>query len=505
MLFRPAPERPALHPTAAAGEVALARAAQAVAALATAALVLTALVAHPIPAGDAGEYLAMAESLWRHGTPEMRPEDVYGLAAAASGMADINFADVRRGYFEDRAGARLSYHFWGYSALGVPVRAMLRLTGARAVRALPLANALLFSAALWAVARARRLCGAERLALTCLLLFSPALWLLLWPHPEVYTFSMVTLALVGLSARKLDAALLAASAAAMQNPPLIVLAGAIWVLILKDRVLAPAPLAARVRALARATLLSLPAVVPMAYFYVHFGTPSVIARQGGAALDVLSLRKALELFFDLDLGLLPYAPIAVLAWAAGVAMCLLRGAVALDLLAAAALLPMALVCTATTNWNHGATGPSRYGVWMVPLVYAALLGWRSRLGGTETRRPLAYVILLTAAVASQAAIVLGRGGPLARPDYLDHSAVARFALRHAPALYNPSPEIFVARTLHVDAPAYLDLSRPVVYRDGQICRKAWARPQDLDALATACGRTPRPDRPVAAGWYYVSF
>jgi len=505
MLFRPAPERPALRPTAAAGEVALARAAQAVAALATAALVLTALVAHPIPAGDAGEYLAMAESLWRHGTPEMRPGDVYGLAAVASGMADINFADVRRGYFEDRAGARLSYHFWGYSALGLPVRAVLRLTGARAVRALPLANALLFSAALWAVAQARRLCGTERLALTCLLLFSPALWLLLWPHPEVYTFSMVTLALVGLSARKLGAALLATSAAAMQNPPLIVLAGAIWILILKDRVLVPASLAVRVRALALAGLLSLPAVVPMVYFYVHFGTPSVIARQGGATLDVLSLRKALELFFDLDLGLLPCVPIVILAWAAGVAVCLVRRTVALDFLAAAVLLPMALMCSTTTNWNHGATGPSRYAVWMTPLLYGAFLAWRTRLGGSDTAPPHAYRVLLAAAVATQAAITLGRGGPLARPDYLDHSAAARFALRHAPTLYNPSPEIFVARTLHLDAPGYLDLTRPVLYRDGGTCRKAWARPEDLDALAAACGRTPRRERSDAEGWSYVSF
>ena len=475
------------------------------AALATAALVLMALVARPVPAGDSGEYLLMAESLWRHGTPEMRAGDVYGLAAAASGMDDINFADVRRGYFEDRAGSRRSYHFWGYSVLGVPLRAALRLAGAPVLRALPLANALLLSAALWAVALTGRLYRAERLALIGLLLFSPALWLLLWPHPEVFTFSMVSLALVAARAKKLDAALLAASAAAMQNPPVIVLAGAIWVLVLKDRVLAPGPLSARVRALARASAATLPAFAPMAYFYVHFGTPSLIARQGGAALDVLSLGKALELFFDLDLGLLPYAPIAVLSWAAGVAVCLLRRAVALDLLAAAALLPMALLCTATTNWNHGATGPSRYAVWMLPLVYGALLAWRPRLGDSGAAPSRAYLVLLAAAVVTQAAIVLGRGGPLARPDYLDHSAAARFALRHAPAFYNPSPEIFVARTLHRDAPAYLDLPGPVVYRDGEMCRKAWARPEDLGALAIACGRTPRPARSGAVGWSYVSF
>jgi len=486
------------------GDRRLARAARLLAVLAGLALAGTALFARPVSDGDAGEYMAMAESLWRHGTPELRPGDVYGLASAAQGLVGLNFADVMRGYFEDRAGARLSYHFWGYSALAVPLRALLRLFGASVLRALPLANALLFSAALWAVASTPRLFPAERLALTCLLLFSPALWFVLWPHPEVYTFSLVTLALVGLLARRLDGALLAAALAAAQNPPLLVLVAAIWILVLGDRVFAPVPSAARVRALARAVLATLPALVPMAFFYRHFGTPSVTAQQGASLHDV-SVRKALELFFDLDIGLLPYMPVAVVALLAAVAVSLVRRSVDLAFAAAALLAPIAVLCTATTNWNHGTTGPSRYAVWMVPFVYAGLLAWRRRLGAAEATLPRPYLVLLAAAVATQAAIVLGRGGPLARPDYFEHSAAARFVLRHAPALYNPSHEIFVARTLHTPAHARTELDGPVVYRDDGGCRKAWARPEDLGALAAQCGRTPRPGAGEAAGWTYFDF
>jgi hypothetical protein len=486
---------------AATGDPRLGRAARLLAILAGVAMVATALLARPVSDGDAGEYLAMAESLWRHGTPELRPGDVYGLASAAQGLVDLNFADILRGYFEDRSGARVSYHFWGYSALAVPLRALLRLLGANVLRALPLANALVFSAALWAAASTTRLGPAERLALTCLLLFSPALWFLLWPHPEVYTFSLVTLALAGALVGRLDGALVAASLAAAQNAPLLVLVAALWILVLKDRVLPPRPPAARLRALARAGLATVPALVPMAFFYRHFGTPSVIAQQGASLHDV-SVRKTLELFFDLNLGLLPYVPVAVLALVAGVLASLVRSR-RLHLAAAALLVPMAALCTATTNWNHGTTGPSRYAVWMVPIVYAGLLGWRRRPGGTEPTR--AYGMLLAAAVATQAAIVLGRGGPFARPDYFEHSAAARFVLRHAPALYNPSHEIFVARTLHTPAHARTELAGPVVYRDGGQCRKAWARPEDLAALAAECGHAPRPVGNGAAGWSYVDF
>jgi hypothetical protein len=220
--------------------------------------------------------------------------------------------------------------------------------------------------------------------------------------------------------------------------------------------------------------------------------------------DAVSLRKAFELFLDLNLGMLPYLPVtlALFALALMIALVRRRGLVTWGL--AALLLSMALAASATTNWNHGTSGPSRYAIWMLPLVFWGLLPLRQHW--SERTFALAMIV----AAASQAAIVLGRGGVQAPDNYLEHSYAARLALRHAPALYNPSHEIFTSRTLHQGLHAKSVLEEPVVYRTEAGCRKAWARPEDLEALRASCG-PPTPEseaalRRLPAGeWRYVQW
>jgi hypothetical protein len=55
-------------------------------------------------------------------------------------------------------------------------------------------------------------------------------------------------------------------------------------------------------------------------------------------------------------------------------------------------------------------------------------------------------------VVSQAIVVMAAGGFVSRIDALHHSWPARVPLRAVPALYNPTPEIFVERTTHREEP-----------------------------------------------------
>ncbi len=443
----------------------------------------------------------MTESLWRHGTPELRPGDIQGLGTAAAREAlPLDFADVMRGYFPDRHGARVSYHFWGYSALALPVRALLRPFGISVLHAPAVVNAIALAGALWAVLAARTLGRGERGAFAALLLFSPALGLLLWPHPEVCTFSLVAVALVALAEGKPIPALLAASLASTQNPPLVFLVGGVWCVLSTRAARSGAFPPAR---FALALLATAPAVVPALFFYLHFGTPSVIARQG-AAVGQVSARKVAELFVDPNLGLLPYLPLPLAAFGLGLVRRAVRRTWGPDVFAALVLAPMAVACTATTNWNHGTSGPSRYALWMVPLVYLGLLGWRPR-ALAPARSRTAYAALLGVAVASQAVVVVARKGPFADPDYLRHSYAARLLLRCCPAAYDPTPEIFASRTLHAPIAAVSTLEQPVVYRDESGCRKAWARPADLPALTAACGKEPRAGGGRRGEWTYLDF
>jgi hypothetical protein len=75
---------------------------------------------------------------------------------------------------------------------------------------------------------------------------------------------------------------------------------------------------------------------------------------------------------------------------------------------------------------------------------------------------------------------------MAEPDYQEHSYAARLVLRHAPWLYNPSPEIFAIRT----AETVMVGPGPVVYRDDRGCRKALLWPDEGDQLRRICGRIP---------------
>lgn len=143
---------------------------------------------------------------------------------------------------------------------------------------------------------------------------------------------------------------------------------------------------------------------------------------------------------------------------------------------------MALACTATANWNHGASGPSRYAIWLFPFLFYAF----AVLGGVEAVPGRPYRWLAGLALAVQAAIVLLRGGMLAPADDGKHSYAARLVLDRWPALYNPSHEIFVNRTRE---PEGSDRG-PYVYKHGEECRKALAKPKHGDTLRLACGRIP---------------
>jgi hypothetical protein len=292
---------------------------------------------------------------------------------------------------------------------------------------------------------------------------------------------------------------------AMQNPPLLFLLAPLAVL----GCLPPGGRRPEPGAVLRSTLAAVPAVLPWIFFLWQFGTPSVIARES-TSVDYLSAARALELFFDLNLGLLPYAPLTVLLFLLSLPLSLAEGRRRALVVGGRAglLFAMALASTVTGNWNHGTAGPSRYAIWLLPLLlvgiaeaYDGLLGRARPLGA----RAWAGVIAL--AVATQAVIVVARGGLAQPPDHLAHSYAARLVLRRWPAWYNPTPSIFVARTNG----ATWQEGVPAVYKDDGRCRKAWVRPVHARLLVEACGGLPAGDgdffRPRAdrRQWRYMDY
>ncbi len=464
---------------------------------ATIALLGVALLARPNPQGDALEYLQMTESLARHATPEARAGDVLALGRQDHRI-QLGLNYVYSGYFDDPGGTWYACHFWAYSLLVVPARLLLPAFGVSGLRAFPVTNALFMALALHRILFATSLRPRARLALFALLLVSPVLFFVLWPHAEAITAATATLALVELYRGRRVSAVLWSALGSLQSPPLAVLLAVAWIsAVWHDR---------RPRTLAAATLAAAPAALAPAFYWLHFGVPSLIAREAASASN-LSPARALELLLDLDIGLVAYMPFTVLLLAVASAWALARArSTPIDAALVLALPLMALSTTATGNWNHGTIGPSRYAVWLLPIVLFLVV----RLGeGLGRRAGAAFWAVLSLALISQALVVGLKGGPLARPDYLEHSWAARIVLRYAPALYNPSLPVFAARTTHQMLPG----PGPYVYAEAGVCRKALvrARPEDEAALRDRCGSLPAaaqarfrdPSDPEA--WFYVDY
>jgi hypothetical protein len=450
-------------------------------------LVVVALAFPPRPFGDSVEYLLMAESWAAHGSPALRPGDMDALRrrAALSGVA-VNPDDALGNYFEGRDGRFYCYHFAFYPLLTLPARYVLRAFGADELKAGPLTNAIAFGAAIGAVLLWTPISPFARRAAAALLVSSPALGFLLWPHPEVLSFAMAALALVLGSRGSRGAAILCAAIASIQNPPLVLLAvfemARPWLL----RQSGPLPWP-------RAMVLILAAVAVVAsplFFLAEFSTVNLAAYETAGA-HAFGVGKGLGLLFDPDLGLVRYAPLTVALWLAVLGMAMVHGpARRLEGALAVALVLMMLACSATGNWNHGTTGPSRYVVWLFPLMaYLITMGpTASRLLAAPGR---GCRLILVIAVAAQIAVAAHRGGVLSPLDYLEHSRAARAVLDRWPALYRSPEEVFRERTAHTE----VDIDGPFIYENDGRCRKALARWKHADALIARCGPLPDSVRP----------
>ena len=74
----------------------------------------------PVRYGDGWEYAYHLESLYRHGTPELRPDDLAAANALFPAEGVDRPPDPPYSYYEAHDGHRYGMHFWAYSLSAVP-------------------------------------------------------------------------------------------------------------------------------------------------------------------------------------------------------------------------------------------------------------------------------------------------------------------------------------------------------------------------------------------------
>lgn len=423
-------------------------------------LLLVMLRQPPILTGDGREYFAMLAAFRQHGTPDVRAQDVEATTrlAAANGY---DAGEIQTGFFPARDGRLYGYHFWFYSLLAVPFDSVLRLIGRSGFRSFQLLNASLVLGAIAVVLSLRSIPRNRRVALVALAVISPVLWYVRWPHPEVSSWAFSLIAVACLLAGRHTAAVLSASIASLQNPPLIFLAAATGAVALCKR---ENWRVHRLVGLAAALAVGL---IPSAFYLWKFGTPNLIAKLGYSRVELITPTRVASVFFDLNQGLLPYAPVLLVLALFGVFRIFRRPDVTKVALLLALLVAVVSAST-TTNWNSGCDGLMRYGVWMIPMVAGLALP----VSISERGRAIVFAFALTfqTFLVVFDPLTCQAQQPGGRAPYLTHSLPARIALCHLPRSYNPEPEIFVDRTIGRDF-GQLHWPLPVAFScDGRVTK-----------------------------------
>jgi hypothetical protein len=273
-------------------------------------------------------------------------------------------------------------------------------------------------------------------------------------------------------------ALVAAGAAAAQNPPLAPVFVVTLVFVLArpylERTIVPAAVAPatrrpEARTLAGAAIGAALAVLPVLYYEWRLGVPTPIL--GWTRFHVPSVREAGAFLWDPNIGLAVNNPVFVLAAAGAAIWAARRRAMTIATcwmpLACAAILIAGFV--QSVNVNHGATpGMNRWTLWLTALAVPLLTDVEWRGGARRILGAASLASLVWAVVFFQ---------PARPEDYKTPTRTATWIWSHAPWLDNPPIEIFAERVSRAEPPRI-----PIATPD---CRK----------VLTLAGRWPVPCLP----------
>ena len=390
-------------------------------------LLILVLTSSPHTVGDGGEYLAYVTRFSRGAGPSVAADEMpqlhRDLAAIEPGLSQW---DIEASMHVDRFGARHFVHFWLYPAIATPfvmLAGALHLDPRSGFTAL---HVILLTLACLAVARS------AGWIVAWLLMAGPVLWWLDKPHPEVFLYTLLAIALAAWRERPI-AALLCAGLVAAQVAPFAMIVPVIAAAALVDR---PQRWHDRRFWIGVCGAAAVSAMAPVFYFW-RFGEISVFTRLTTSRWPWAHFGTEL---FDLTIGLIPNW----LMFGAAVLAALLIGVLSrtrelrrLDVITAAlSVIVLLLVFPRIGNVTHGGTpGVSRYGLWLVPLAIPLFVALRGSRGWLWTS-------LALTAVSVPYSLVMFHP---ARPEYSNRpTALALWVWRHHPGWSTPLPRVFVS-------------------------------------------------------------
>lgn len=477
------------------------------------------LVKEPYPTGDGIEYILTAEAWKNHASPDIRLSDYQSFKSDFLQHQSWESNHKRRAFDEvetfliDKEPKRrdyggfyrnshlhvYGYHFVFYSFVNVPARLLTAVLGIHPIKAFVITHVFLWSLFFAWLLSWKNKERKSALVLGGLVFFSASFYYTTWTHPETLTVLLVFTSMLCLNRQQFHFALLFCGLATLQNQPLSLLLLWMYLVVWGHYRFQWKPM---LFYLGYGMLVFLPST----YFYGLFGTTSLINDAGFLSFDNVTTERVIGFFVDLNQGMLLGIGFFMFLYFALLLFRLVkiiksRKADLWDLMPFV-ILSMTLLVSCMNNWNHGMAVVNRYAVWMtVPLM----------IHGYIMLKELGFMwkISLVSIGALSQMVLLYIHLPYHQFDWsnLQHMPLAKWALSHYPAYYNPDPQIFIARTHQV-----FDFSKeasPVLYfNEKNQVRKIAVHEKNIDALKHF-GYSPRPlieyccVRSGKERWYYI--
>lgn len=436
------------------------------------------LIEKPIVRGDGWEYLLMTHSIRSYGTVEYSSAATESLMHTARRSSISGFPyhvheeltqaveqgdEFKLGFLRNSEGRYFLYHFFLYPALAAPVDAVLTLLGMNPLKSLQLTNALLVILLVAYIYYFSRLRDVEKHLLTGSFLLCGTTYYLIWPHPEVFTATLVTLSVLAWFDKRPVLAIAAAALAANHNPPVGLLVPSIFIYHHCSEILSRGGFkwAVLQRYLRARTTLShsgwmiLAGSIALAspiFYYWHYGVMNPIVAMGWTKSELITMSRFRSVWWDLNQGVV-LGNLGIYFWAGIVVVASLLRLRKTQWLFPVTILVIVVLMTIPAlgqkNWNAGGAIYLRYGYWLLaPLLVNVVLLTRSL--------PRSGIFVGVCALAFQLALVAHHRVLAKDYDITEFTGISKSIMRSHPSWYNPVPEIFAERTIGLDGGAVPD-------------------------------------------------
>ncbi|OFY66315.1 MAG: hypothetical protein A3H98_02870 [Bacteroidetes bacterium RIFCSPLOWO2_02_FULL_36_8] len=413
----------------------------------------------PRPLGDGVEYVLMTEAFYNHFTPDIRNDDVKSFLNAhyfnTNGKSLYKYmyfndlftylsspkklGDNKHGVFTAKNGKSFSYHFFFYSLLNVPGRFIADFFDLD-----PLKIYQVLNAALIVITVSFILFGLQGLwhpvLMSLCFVFSSNYWYLGWPHTEIYSASLVTIAMfLFFFKNKYYIPVFLLSLAAVQNQPIVILIAFIVIAMIYKKGFS-------LLMIFKLFCNCLPVLFPILFYYFHFGSLNLIKDSGFLSIENISLTRIFGFYFDINQGMILTIPLILftylfLLFNSARKMITKKENFQIHFLLPVFLIIMTCVVSTMKHWNPGQAIINRYECWFAPVIVIHTFFLISDFQIIYKSVLLNYFFLTQTFTT-----LFHQQYNIHDWGQHQHTHLAKWFIEQHPELYNPDPEIFRNRT-----------------------------------------------------------